>query len=190
MAPLPGFPKQELQVATILIVVTRVATVMKTASVDVDQPSRDIGVSMSIGSSAGPQGRSRGPASSSSRAASLRVPRIGETVGTVAPPAAERGRRSKIGAASRSPEIELSLHMVMPRVGTCEKHKRTAMHEMSMPSSNRLGGDVGSRVGKNARKCSPLAYFGPLWPQHMRVYQQQQHFSMPTRERPRAKYAP
>ena len=53
VAPLPGFPKQELQVATILIVVTRVATVMTTASVDVDQPTRDIVVSMSIGSSAG-----------------------------------------------------------------------------------------------------------------------------------------
>ena len=53
VAPLPGFPKQELHVATILIVVTRVATVMTTASVDVDQPTRDIVVSMSIGSSAG-----------------------------------------------------------------------------------------------------------------------------------------
>ena len=47
--PLPGFPKQELQVATILIMVTRVATVMTTASVDV-QPSCDVA---STGCSAG-----------------------------------------------------------------------------------------------------------------------------------------
>ena len=43
----------ELEVATILIAMTRVATVMTAASVDVDQPSCDIVVSMSIGSSAG-----------------------------------------------------------------------------------------------------------------------------------------
>ena len=83
--------------------------------------------------------------------------------------AAEQGR-SKIGAMSLSPELELSLHVVMchmPRVGTCEKHNKTAMIEWSMPNSNWLV--MQARVGAKNTNTRLLAYVGPFLPQYTRV---------------------
>ena len=77
--------------------------------------------------------------------------------------AAEQGR-SKIGAVSLSPELELSL--CGHATSTCEKHNKTAMIEWSMPNSNWLV--TQARVGAKNTNTRLLAHFGPFLP-HTRV---------------------